>query len=120
PRASICAATISSRARAGSVPRAPGATGPQARAAAAARASTASSVRLGEVDLARGRLAAADARPRGRLALDGDHAHRGLRLLLDGGLAGRVLAPAGDQEPAAVGHDLLELLVAGDARGVVG
>src|SRR5687768_3350402 len=121
PRSSICAATISARACAGSGSRETSRTGRwQARAstaaAAAAKASIRASVRLREVHLAGGGLAAADARSRGRLTLDGDDAHRGLGLLLDGGLAGRVPAPARDQEPSPLGHDLLELVVARDPR----
>src|SRR4029079_716523 len=118
PRCSICSATMASRARSGP-PDGVGGGAPQERASAATSGSMAS-IRLGEIDLARGRLAATDTRRRGRLALDGDDAHGGLRLLLDGRLAPSILAPAGHQEAAALGHHLLELVVAGDARGVVG
>src|SRR5437870_3972325 len=122
PRSSTWAATIASRARAGSSSRVTVRTGraqPSASAAAATITGRTASVGLGEVHLARGRFAAVDAGPRRRLTLDGDHAHGGLRLLLDGGLAGGVPAPPGDDEPPAVGHDLLELVVPGDPRRVV-
>src|SRR5207244_3693708 len=64
--------------------------------------------------------AAADAASGSRLALDGDHAHRGLRLLLDLRLALGVAAPARDEEAAPAGHDLPELVPARHAGRIVG
>src|SRR5687767_9099790 len=75
-----------------------------------ARSDGIASVSLGEVDVPRGRLPAAHARPRVRL-VQGHGPHGGPGLLLDLRLAGAVPAPAHEQEPPLLGHDLLELLV---------